>query len=141
MKKPTAFDLGKALKQTTAKVAAERAAILKGIEFTSKDVAKIAAIGIRNPHNLTDAQIKKVCASALTQAPNKKHDTIPFLGEEIVIKAGNANHEMHVFGTVRSVGREPKIHGGRAFIRLHPCQIEIVHHKTTREKPRKKAKR
>jgi hypothetical protein len=41
-------------------------------EKTSAKVASTAAKGLRNPKTLTSAEIKKVSASALTQAPGKK---------------------------------------------------------------------
>lgn len=37
-------------------------------EFTSTQVAKIASRGLREPTSLTIAEIRAVCASALTQA-------------------------------------------------------------------------
>lgn len=40
-------------------------------EQTSKNIASIAAKGMRNPGSLTNKQIRQVSASALTQAPNK----------------------------------------------------------------------
>lgn len=41
-------------------------------ERTSKRVAALAAKGAKNPKALTLRQIQAVCASALTQAPNKE---------------------------------------------------------------------
>jgi hypothetical protein len=41
-------------------------------ETTSAEVASIASRGLRRPTSLTDAEIRAVCASALTQAPNKR---------------------------------------------------------------------
>ena len=41
-------------------------------EKTSIKVAKVASKGLKNPNELTNAQIKSVCASVLTQAPDKK---------------------------------------------------------------------
>lgn len=40
-------------------------------EKTSKDVAKTASKGLRDPGALSNKQIKKVCASALTQTPGR----------------------------------------------------------------------
>lgn len=40
-------------------------------EKTSQAVAKIAAKGMRSPTSLTSAEIKKLAASALTQAADK----------------------------------------------------------------------
>lgn len=40
-------------------------------EKTSKGVAKTAAKGLRNPESLSKRQIKQVCASALTQSPDR----------------------------------------------------------------------
>lgn len=37
-------------------------------EYTSPEVASLAARGIRDPGSLTPEEIKRVCASALTQA-------------------------------------------------------------------------
>ena len=41
-------------------------------EKTSSKVASIASQGLKNPGSLTNTQIKKLSASALTQAPDKK---------------------------------------------------------------------
>ena len=41
-------------------------------EKTSAKVATTAAKGLKKPKSLTPAEIKKVSASALTQAPGKK---------------------------------------------------------------------
>lgn len=41
-------------------------------EKTSKEIASIAAKGLRDPGSLTKAQIKKLAGSALTQAPDRK---------------------------------------------------------------------
>jgi hypothetical protein len=40
-------------------------------ERTSKSIASIASRGVKNPETLTNAEIKKIAATALTQAPNK----------------------------------------------------------------------
>lgn len=40
-------------------------------EQTSKAVASIAARGLRDPGSLSKAEIQKVAAAALTQAPDK----------------------------------------------------------------------
>ncbi|UTC28399.1 hypothetical protein GURKE_03920 [Brevundimonas phage vB_BpoS-Gurke] len=40
-------------------------------EVTSASVASIAARGLRDPGSLTHDEIKKVCASALTQRPSR----------------------------------------------------------------------
>jgi hypothetical protein len=40
-------------------------------EFTSKGIGKLASIGLTRPWDLTDKQIQKVCASVLTQRPDK----------------------------------------------------------------------
>jgi hypothetical protein len=40
-------------------------------EKTSGGVSKIAAQGLKNPSSLSNSQIRKVCGSALTQAPDK----------------------------------------------------------------------
>lgn len=40
-------------------------------EVTSASIASIAARGLRDPGSLTHDEIKKVCASALTQRPNR----------------------------------------------------------------------
>ena len=40
-------------------------------EQTSSSVASIAARGLKVPGSLTPSEIKTVCASALTQAPNR----------------------------------------------------------------------
>ncbi|UTC29538.1 hypothetical protein BAMBUS_04750 [Brevundimonas phage vB_BpoS-Bambus] len=40
-------------------------------EVTSASVGSIAARGLRDPASLTLDEIKKVCASALTQRPNR----------------------------------------------------------------------
>jgi hypothetical protein len=37
-------------------------------EFTSAEVATLAARGVRSPENLTMKEVRAVCASALTQA-------------------------------------------------------------------------
>lgn len=44
-------------------------------EVTSPEVAKIAARGLRSPGSLTHDEIKKVCGSALTQAPDQHAPT------------------------------------------------------------------
>lgn len=41
-------------------------------EKTSKSVASVASRLLKDPKSATPSQIKKVAASALTQAPNKK---------------------------------------------------------------------
>ncbi len=41
-------------------------------EQTSKAIARIASQGLRKPSSLTNAQIKRLSGSALTQAPNRK---------------------------------------------------------------------
>ena len=41
-------------------------------EQTSSRIASIAARGAKNPESLTHAEIKAVCASALTQTRAKK---------------------------------------------------------------------
>lgn len=41
-------------------------------EKSGSKTASIAAQGLKNPSSLTNKQIKSVCASALTQAPDKK---------------------------------------------------------------------
>jgi hypothetical protein len=41
-------------------------------EHTSASVASIAARGIRTPESLSHAEIKTVCASALTQTRDKQ---------------------------------------------------------------------
>jgi carnitine O-acetyltransferase len=40
-------------------------------ENTSASVASIAARGLRDPGSLSHDEIKRVCASALTQRPNR----------------------------------------------------------------------
>lgn len=40
-------------------------------ETTSPEVASIAAKGLAKPMSLTSREIRMVCASALTQAPNR----------------------------------------------------------------------
>lgn len=40
-------------------------------ETTSAHVASVAARGLSRPWSLTDAEIRAVCASALTQAPDR----------------------------------------------------------------------
>lgn len=40
-------------------------------EKTSGKVASVAAQGLKNPSSLNNRQIKQVCASALTQTPDK----------------------------------------------------------------------
>jgi hypothetical protein len=40
-------------------------------ERTSKSIASIVSRGLKNPETLTNAEIKKIAATALTQAPNK----------------------------------------------------------------------
>lgn len=44
---------------------------MPSIEKTSPRLAKIAAKGIRYPERLTTNEIVSVCASLLTQAPDK----------------------------------------------------------------------
>lgn len=41
-------------------------------EKTSKSVASVASKGLKNPGSLTNSEIKKVSASALTQSADKK---------------------------------------------------------------------
>lgn len=41
-------------------------------ERTSPEIARLAARGLRDPASFTNADIRKVCASALTQAPDRK---------------------------------------------------------------------
>lgn len=41
-------------------------------EKTSKSIAKLAAKGLHSPALLTSAEIKAICASVLTQAPDRK---------------------------------------------------------------------
>ncbi|MBX9773656.1 MAG: hypothetical protein K2Y71_04505 [Xanthobacteraceae bacterium] len=40
-------------------------------ERTSKTVASIAARGLKRPGSLTNAEIRKIAGTALTQTPNK----------------------------------------------------------------------
>ena len=40
-------------------------------EVTSEEVARIAARGLKIPKNLTAKEIRSVCASVLTQRPDK----------------------------------------------------------------------
>jgi hypothetical protein len=40
-------------------------------EFTSEEIASIAARGVRDPKSLTEAEIKAVCGSAMTQVRNR----------------------------------------------------------------------
>lgn len=40
-------------------------------ETTSASVASIASRGLRDPSSLTEDEIKSVCASVLTQRPNR----------------------------------------------------------------------
>lgn len=42
------------------------------VESTSPEVASIAARGLQHPEMLTLREIETVCASALTQAPDRK---------------------------------------------------------------------
>lgn len=41
-------------------------------EKTSRRVARIAARGLKVPSSLNAAEVKAVCASVLTQAPDRK---------------------------------------------------------------------
>jgi hypothetical protein len=41
-------------------------------EKTSSKVASLASKGLRKPSSLTNAEIKKISASVLTQAPDKR---------------------------------------------------------------------
>ncbi len=41
-------------------------------EKTGKTVGQLASKGLRNPSSLTNSQIKKVSASALTQRPDRR---------------------------------------------------------------------
>jgi hypothetical protein len=41
-------------------------------EKTSKAIATIASKALKNPSSITKAEIKKIAASVLTQAPDKK---------------------------------------------------------------------
>ncbi len=61
---------GKVLDVQASRV--EDTIIFSGGEVTSKAVAKIAAKGLKYPERLTVEEIRKVCASALTQV--KKDD-------------------------------------------------------------------
>lgn len=45
-------------------------------EQTSDEVQKIAAKGLKNPESLTREEIQKVCASALTQSPDRKEKQV-----------------------------------------------------------------
>lgn len=55
---------------TTTKKPAKRPAKERN-ERTSRRVAAIAARGLRAPSTLSCAEIKAVCASVLTQAPDR----------------------------------------------------------------------
>ncbi len=44
---------------------------LSGQEFTSVQIASIAARGLKEPHSLSHDEIRAVCGSALTQAHDK----------------------------------------------------------------------
>lgn len=46
-------------------------------EATSKRVARIAAIGMKNPEKLTKAQIRSVCASCVTQFEQEQERSRP----------------------------------------------------------------
>lgn len=41
-------------------------------ESTSKSIASLASKAMKDPKSLTEAEIKRLAASALTQAPDKK---------------------------------------------------------------------
>lgn len=45
-------------------------------EYTSAQIASIAARGMIDPSSLTEKEIRSVCASALTQAKNVKKEEI-----------------------------------------------------------------
>lgn len=63
--RPAVFD---ALK---ASLEAQGWSVVPKCEHTSPEVAAIAARGVNAPESLSPAEIKSVCASALTQAPEK----------------------------------------------------------------------
>lgn len=48
-------------------------------EVTSAAVASIASRGLRDPGSLTHDEIKKVCASCLTQRPNRLVEAVKSL--------------------------------------------------------------
>ncbi len=41
-------------------------------ERTSPEIARLASRGLRDPASFTNEDIRKVCGSVLTQAPNRK---------------------------------------------------------------------
>jgi hypothetical protein len=59
------------LKTVTAALAAAGYVVAPRNEQTSAEVAAIAGRGVTDPKSLTEAEIKSVCASALTQTPAK----------------------------------------------------------------------
>lgn len=52
----------------TAKQASVKRARRQRHEYTSRQIAEIAARGLNKPQSLSQAEIKAVCGSALTQA-------------------------------------------------------------------------
>lgn len=46
-------------------------------EKTSKAIATLASKALKNPGSITKAEIKKIAASVLTQAPDKKKSVRP----------------------------------------------------------------
>lgn len=55
-------------------------------EVTSASVASIAARGLRDPGSLTLDEIKKVCASALTQRPNRVKKALTAIASAFGVK-------------------------------------------------------
>jgi len=50
-------------------------------ETTSQRIARLAAIGVKNPELLTLEEIQAICGSALTQAPDHQpHNALYTLG-------------------------------------------------------------
>jgi hypothetical protein len=46
-------------------------------EHTSREIAALAAKGLRDPESLTGDEVRRLAASALTQAENRPHDEGP----------------------------------------------------------------
>ena len=62
-------------------------------EKTSDEIASIAARGLKSPECLGFEEIRSVCASALTQAPDNEPAHRQFVGAKLMVKPMGASDD------------------------------------------------
>ena len=55
-------------------------------EKTSKKIASLAAVGLEHPWVLTEDEIREICGSVLTQAPDKPEKKVPKVSKPAKLK-------------------------------------------------------